>query len=91
MAHSPLTEDKETPSDEGMESTTEQQQELDLGMERQPVPVTEEFQAIVAELLKDASTSELAFLEHSLSARKEELQSGVEPTMDDFQNAKLQD
>ena len=89
MTHS---EDKETALDEARETPEMQQQELEEGTEmHSSVPLTEEFQMMAMDLIKDATKEQCAFIQSLLSSRQQEHWKDEEVTTSDYDKVKSGD
>ena len=84
-----IPEEQETALDEARETPEEQQTEQDMGQEQHgSVPLSEEFQLMVVDLVKNLSKDECQFLRQQMQNREDELYKTSEPTMEDFEAAK---
>lgn len=84
-------EEQETALDEAKETPEQQQMEMESGMEQHEQPaVSEEYRSMCAEMLKEASTQELDYLEQLCSDRRKELGGDKEEQVstDDYAKAK---
>lgn len=85
-------EDTESALDEANEPVEVQSKEKAEGTEQHgTVPLTEEFQLMAIDLLKNASKEECSFVSNLCFERQDAIRSESEPSMDDYNAVKSSD